>query len=1087
MSHFSTESAFAAKMSSGARMTRSEELSVLRRLHALELEVNAKSAKPKQALKPSRKEADKLKKDAKKPEPALVSKMEPEMSSSAISTKYETGHFHYAGCANDTAGKYTCGDCNCSSRIDSHNRNLATLASSSAGRVRSSSTAAKDAASSCNRKQIADSTVGLKSALPKLSATFSGRVMVGKRTVTVEDVYNVAVFGHEVVLDNAAMNEMTENVKNSSKSKQEPSTEIPVKNGVHFEAFAISGLFLPAYLVRGIIFCRLVSLMQARAGVRPEVVEYLATLLNKRVTPTGISWQGFPLALLAQFCLEGSSALKVDTLTGPATLGQALGSISVPGLTKGELEAFKVGQSVDAAVLAISTHLANIGLNLADAAAGLSMEVIEACTAPFSASNFDVCRPHRGPMQVAANLRLLTDGSFRCTEKGVRKEAEPLCFRTTADCHGAARDAYDMVANAARVEINSAEPARSFRQDPSKDTAEFDDQPCTHAMTALMVPLYAVAINSYSRTVHVCSTESAKKAKCSVSPSNKALRLLQAKVGHCVGTGSTLAAMSSDVAQCLMEVSLALLGALGVETEVAMASLSVLDQELAEAAVAAKTAKEKREAESRKKRENQETSTGVEDEKQRKKREEKLRKKAEKEAQKAAKKGATQTLRIGDGCRSFRQFIMNQGSSVTAAVDPFITPVLDEVLTTILTPSNQICKPKIPKGMRDTTPFQMAVRQKAFKIIKGVFLSHGAVGIDTPCFERKETLMGKYGEDSKLIYDLADQGGEMLCLRYDLTVPLARYIATHQATNIKRYHISRVYRRDTPAMTRGRYREFYQCDYDVAGTYPTMVPDADVLAVLCEILSNLGIGDFKVKLNHRVLLDALMDICGVPSEKFRPICSAIDKLDKEPWEKVKDEMVNQKGLAPDVADRIGSYVTRDPGAPFDMLASLRADESFSSHASASKALDELHLLFQYLECLGCLAKISFDLSLARGLDYYTGAIYEAVLLGSRTQDGTTPNLGSIAAGGRYDNLVGMFSSKSVPVVGVSIGIERIFALLEQLERERGLRQISTQVPESCRIQDCRSCLLSMHYITYGEGHIQLTKRTSLTNTITAQL
>lgn len=137
-------------------------------------------------------------------------------------------------------------------------------------------------------------------------------------------------------------------------------------------------------------------------------------------------------------------------------------------------------------------------------------------------------------------------------------------------------------------------------------------------------------------------------------------------------------------------------------------------------------------------------------------------------------------------------------------------------------------KAKVPKGARDFLPEQMAIREKAFGIVTKVFDRHGAVAIDTPVFELKETLTGKYGEDSKLIYDLADQGGELLSLRYDLTVPLARFLATHKINNLKRYHISRVYRRDNPAIQRGRFREFYQCDLDIAGTFARMVPDAEV-------------------------------------------------------------------------------------------------------------------------------------------------------------------------------------------------------------------------------------------------------------------
>ena len=145
----------------------------------------------------------------------------------------------------------------------------------------------------------------------------------------------------------------------------------------------------------------------------------------------------------------------------------------------------------------------------------------------------------------------------------------------------------------------------------------------------------------------------------------------------------------------------------------------------------------------------------------------------------------------------------------------------------------------------------MVIREEAFSTIKRIFKRHGAVEIDTPVFELKETLTGKYGEDSKLIYDLADQGGELLALRYDLTVPFARFLALNSVGNIKRYHIAKVYRRDNPVMSKGRFREFYQCDFDIAGLYPPMIADAEVLTVASEILSELKIGDFMIKLNHR--------------------------------------------------------------------------------------------------------------------------------------------------------------------------------------------------------------------------------------------
>ncbi|ELK23679.1 PREDICTED: histidine--tRNA ligase, cytoplasmic isoform X1 [Myotis davidii] len=352
------------------------------------------------------------------------------------------------------------------------------------------------------------------------------------------------------------------------------------------------------------------------------------------------------------------------------------------------------------------------------------------------------------------------------------------------------------------------------------------------------------------------------------------------------------------------------------------------------------------------------------------------------------------------------------------------------------------------KGTRDYNPRQMAVREKVFDTIISCFKRHGAEVIDTPVFELKETLTGKYGEDSKLIYDLKDQGGELLSLRYDLTVPFARYLAMNKLTNIKRYHIAKVYRRDNPAMTRGRYREFYQCDFDIAGQFDPMIPDAECLKIMCEILNSLQIGDFLVKVNDRRILDGMFAICGVPDSKFRTICSSVDKLDKVPWEEVKNEMVGEKGLAPEVADRIGDYVQQHGGV--SLVEQLLQDPKLSQNKQALEGLGDLKLLFEYLTLFGIADKISFDLSLARGLDYYTGVIYEAVLLQTAAQAGEEPlGVGSVAAGGRYDGLVGMFDPKGrkVPCVGLSIGVERIFSIVEQrLEAlEEKVRTTETQV------------------------------------------
>ncbi|XP_065082399.1 histidine--tRNA ligase, cytoplasmic-like isoform X1 [Ochlerotatus camptorhynchus] len=365
---------------------------------------------------------------------------------------------------------------------------------------------------------------------------------------------------------------------------------------------------------------------------------------------------------------------------------------------------------------------------------------------------------------------------------------------------------------------------------------------------------------------------------------------------------------------------------------------------------------------------------------------------------------------------------------------------------------------KTAKGTRDYGPEAMALRLDILERVKTVFKKHGAETIDTPVFELKEVLTGKYGEDSKLIYDLKDQGGEILALRYDLTVPFARFVGMGNVFNIRRYHIAKVYRRDNPSMTKGRYREFYQCDFDIAGTYDPMLPDAECVKVVVEILTELEVGEFVIKLNHRKLLDGMFEACGVPVDKFRTICSSVDKLDKTPWEEVRKEMIDEKGLDGEIADRIGEYVRMNGGA--ELVDTLAEDEKLKNIKTAMEGIEDMRLLLQYCDVFGLKDKIIFDLSLARGLDYYTGVIYEAVLKAEPVLNGggaggkgkgkdkeEEVSVGSVAGGGRYDNLVGMFNPKrkQVPCVGVSIGVERIFSILEAKNQQKKIRTTEIEV------------------------------------------
>ncbi|KAK5964017.1 histidine--tRNA ligase PWA37_004357 [Arxiozyma heterogenica] len=373
---------------------------------------------------------------------------------------------------------------------------------------------------------------------------------------------------------------------------------------------------------------------------------------------------------------------------------------------------------------------------------------------------------------------------------------------------------------------------------------------------------------------------------------------------------------------------------------------------------------------------------------------------------------------------------------------------------------------KTPKGTKDWADSDMVIREAIFSTLSSLFKRHGAVTIDTPVFELREILAGKYGEDSKLIYNLEDQGGELSSLRYDLTVPFARYVAMNNIQNIKRYHIAKVYRRDQPAMTKGRMREFYQCDIDFAGSYESMVPDAEILSILVEGLTSLGIKDFKVKLNHRKILDGIFQISGVAKEDVRKISSAVDKLDKLPWDAVKKEITVEKGQSEETANKIGEYVKLN-GTLQEVYDLLSKDEAIINNEMAKQGLDDIKTLMNYVESFDINKYISFDLSLARGLDYYTGLIYEAITEASappenaqelkkkaKSSDDASEyvGVGSIAAGGRYDNLVNMFAQASgkkaaqIPCVGVSFGVERLFSLIKQRTHlTEKIKPIATQV------------------------------------------
>lgn len=329
-------------------------------------------------------------------------------------------------------------------------------------------------------------------------------------------------------------------------------------------------------------------------------------------------------------------------------------------------------------------------------------------------------------------------------------------------------------------------------------------------------------------------------------------------------------------------------------------------------------------------------------------------------------------------------------------------------------------KLKTPKGTVDESPRECFLYEEIVEKVRSIFTLHGAVPISTPVFEMKDILVNKYGEDTKLIYDLKDQGGEICALRYDLTVPFARYLVMNNVRRIKRYQIGKVYRRDNPSVTKGRLREFVQADFDIAGECVPMVADAEVVCCIDRILASFDAGEFKIKVNDRRILASVLVLAGVEEEMHATVCSTIDKISKMSWEELKREFV-AKGLGEEQVETIKGYMEM---AGSDVLQTLKRDRIYELEKGRA-GIDDLEELLRLCRVLGCDGNIVVDMSLARGLDYYTGLIIEA--------EYADASVGSVIGGGRYDNLTKSLAERDslVPCVGFSVGVSRIFALLSE--------------------------------------------------------
>ena len=351
-------------------------------------------------------------------------------------------------------------------------------------------------------------------------------------------------------------------------------------------------------------------------------------------------------------------------------------------------------------------------------------------------------------------------------------------------------------------------------------------------------------------------------------------------------------------------------------------------------------------------------------------------------------------------------------------------------------------KVSTPKGMRDFSPSEMAKRNFIFNTIEKHFKRFGFEQIETPTMENRETLTGKYGEEGdRLIFNVLKSGDYLnkvqgdinalrsegltsaisdKALRYDLTVPFARFVVQHQndiAFPFKRYQIQPVWRADRPQ--KGRYREFYQCDADIIGS-DSLINEVELIKLFDLVLSDLGMKDFTIKFNHRKLLNGLAELIGRP-EKLIDITIAIDKLDKIGKDKVEEEL-RTRGLSDAELDKLQPLFGLE-GSNREVLDSIRS--ILNGIEVGQEGIAEVEEVLELIDAIGLKkAKLQLDLSLARGLNYYTGCIFEVVT--------NEVEMGSICGGGRYDDLTGIFGLKGMSGVGISFGADRIYDVMEQL-------------------------------------------------------
>lgn len=848
----------------------------------------------------------------------------------------------------------------------------------------------------------------------KMSAN---KVFIDGNSLTIEDVVNVARNNYQVELDPSALKgiEASHAFINEAVDKSQviygvttgfgslssvmisPEDTSRLSRNIIVSHSVAVGNYLPDDYVRAGMLVRVNALAKGHSGVQLATIQTMIDMLNKGVTPL-VPEKG-SLACSGDLCLLAHVARvftlpidEDDTADGLARFGNeilagkdAMERAGIPRVKLGPKEGLAVTNGSTFTVgIACLLHsdismLAKVGC----ASLALSMEALKAVPSAFD-DRIHQARNHEGQITVAKYVRKLIEGSTLISNENRVQDAYSL--RCAAQAQGPLFDALETSKKVFEAEINAATDNPLIFDNCVLSGGNFHGEPIGIMSDYLKIVLSELGSISHIRTTRIVSKDLsnglpsmlAKDAGLNsgymiVQYTSAALHLdCQHEATPDVINSNPTCENQEDHNSNSMNSVLHL-------RNIVSNVRKILDIEILCAV------------------------RGIQ-----------LR--LEKESKKlsfwSTKAYSTIISKLGPNEKDHA--LDSEIDSVDSLLDKLVT---EDDLEDKFRPNQR--NVGVPRGFRDFHPHEMRVRKEVFSKIEKVFKLYGAPCIETPILELKSVLFGQYGDQGKLVFDLNDQGGSMCSLRYDLTVPLSRYIAQNGLSHFKRYQIGPVFRRDAPNIAKGRYRSFYQCDFDVVGDYDTMVPDAEVLTIMSDILKQFPL-KFTLKFNHKELLDHILSICNVPPEKYMTTCSSIDKLDKEPWDNVANEL-REKGLSEDAILLISKNIQLS-GNPRDILSLLR-----ERYPGIPRILDDIELLFNYLEAFGSLSYLTFDLTLCRGLSYYTGIIFEAVLLDNEV------GVGSIGGGGRYDKLIGTFGKSDIPAVGGSIGVERLFAIMEARE------------------------------------------------------